>query len=712
MVSRALFCHLESSILSRVSYRSILVAGGIVLAASSMAVVMRPIGKPLLPILGQSRVTSAVPSSQVINFAVSLRPKAAEDLQAFADAVSDPRSPSYRHFILPAEVGIRFGASSSDQAAVVTYLKSKGLKIVLSAPNRMGLLVQGTASQVQSAFGTTLKQLSGKDPLGKTISFRANTTPFMVPSNLVGVVADVSGVENYTRAFPRATSLLTPDLTRALYNTKPAYNNGFHGEGRTQAISNFDGYRLSNIPLYVSSYNLPIPPGGVGSNIQVINVGTPSGPGTPQGEGDLDIQMELGMAPLATLQIYDGSDLVSVLTKEVSDNTADVISESYGWNLDTQTVTSAHNQHLAMTAQGMTYMEATGDFGTTIEPFSYSNYEPEVLQVGGTIASVDNVTGARITEVGWSGSGGGWSTKAVPFNKLPPWQVGNGVPTGINFRLNPDISLHAAGPQGAYFFVFNGVLGGGSDGTSFSSPVCAGNFIILEQRLEAAGLTARLGRVSDAIYAMNGRPDVWLDILSGANGTLPNGQQGVCTPGWDFVTGWGAPDYDGMFNVLSGPTNPPTLVAPDDPVVSAIGTYVDGTNLSLIDSDDNLFLVNSSFFGHFGSAAGVDLTFTLPGTPTSLAVQFDASAGRVGGAIMVWAWNWNTSTYDLVGDAAMSGSQGFVQVIRIRKDLANYVDGSNHVQLRFRGHFPVRPFGALPGPFTFSLDQLELQVQT
>src|SRR5206468_692654 len=158
----------------------------------------------------------------------------------------------------------------------------------------------------------------------------------------------------------------------------------------------------------------PTPPGGVGSNITVVTISGGSGGGAPGAEGDLDIQMVLGMAPLCNFRIYDGggSDLIGVLTAEVNDNLSDVISESYGWSLPASTATSAHNLHLSMTAQGITYMAASGDSGTSLEPYSYPDYDPEVLMVGGTIASFDS-SGNRTGEVGWSGSGGGWSTNTA-----------------------------------------------------------------------------------------------------------------------------------------------------------------------------------------------------------------------------------------------------------------------------------------------------------
>src|SRR5262249_47387342 len=159
-------------------------------------------------------------------------------------------------------------------------------------------------------------------------------------------------LENFTKPQLRT---LNPTQTRTLYNLAPAYNAGNNGQGRTVAISNWDGFRLTNVPLYYSQYNLPIPPGGVGANITVVTISGGSGSGVEGAEGDLDIQMALGMAPLCNLRIYDGggSDLIGVLTAEANDNLADTISESYGWSLPSSTATAAHNQHLAMSAQGI-----------------------------------------------------------------------------------------------------------------------------------------------------------------------------------------------------------------------------------------------------------------------------------------------------------------------------------------------------------------------
>ena len=492
--------------------------------------------------------------TRILHVAVSLPYGDPAGMQAFVDGVSNPASPNYRTFLTPDEVGARFGLSPDRVQSIVDFLRESGFKINLVGRNRLSILAEATVAEAETAFGTTIHefQTARTDEAGNSRYF-SYTSDLKVPSAIAPYVIDVTGLESFTKPQARA---LSPTLTRTLYDLAPLYTAGRQGQGRTVAISNFDGFRLTNVPLYYTQYSLPAPPGGVGSNVTVVAIGGGSGSGGPGGEGDLDIQMVLGMAPLSTFRIYDGggSDLIGVLTAEVNDNLADVISESYGWSLNTGTAISAHNLHLSMSAQGITYMAASGDSGTTLEPFSYPDYDPEVLMVGGTIASVDG-SGNRTSEVAWSlsngqGGGGGWSNNGAAFNVLSSWQQGTNVPTTINRRLVPDVALHSGGP-GAYFFYLNGSLTSGFVGTSFASPVFAGALAVAEQELIARGGLPpngagkqRFGRIQDLFYSQNGRPDVWHDITSGNIGSLPSGAQANAGPAWDFATGWGAIDFN------------------------------------------------------------------------------------------------------------------------------------------------------------------------
>lgn len=498
----------------------------------------------------------ATDPNRTLHLAVSLPVGDPLGLQAFVDSVSEPKSANYRQFITPEEVGARFGLSDDKVKAVEQYLRSQGMRINLVAKNRMSILADCSVAQAQTAFGVSISDFQSQDPKEPPSFFSYTNSP-SVPASIAPFVLDISGLQNYTR--PQMRTVLTPTQTRTLYNLAPMYNGGKQGQGRTLAISNFDGFRLSNVPLFYSQYGLPTPTGGVNSNVHVVAISGGAGSGTPQGEGDLDIQMVLGQAPLCQFYIYDGgaSDLIGTLTREVNDNLADVISESYGWNLPAATATSAHNQHLSMTAQGITYMAASGDSGTTLEPYSYPNYDPEVLLVGGTVATTD-ASGNRSSEVLWTSGGGGWSNNTATFNTRPSWQTGTGVPTNVNHRLSPDLALHAGG-SGAYYFYMNGALQSGYVGTSFACPVFCGGLGVVEQQIIAnGGLPAngagkqRFGRIQNIVYGQNGRSDVWFDITTGSNGTLPDGTTSTAHVGWDYCVGWGPINWNAFVATQGG----------------------------------------------------------------------------------------------------------------------------------------------------------------
>lgn len=404
----------------------------------------------VIPAVSRSKDLGPAPGSQVFGIVVGLQPRYPDELRAFCDAVSDPRSPNYRQFISPSLVGENFGASPADVDAVVRFLRSQGMRITLIAKNRMAVCATTTVSLAQAAFGTTIRRFAGTDSSGKAITFRANSTPVKLPANIARFATGVSGIQTYARPHARAT-FLNPTLTRGLYNTAPTYASGNKGQGRTIAFTNFAGLNLANVPLYITDWSLPVPAGGAGSNISIVTWGSPGNTAPEDPEADLDLQMELGMAPLANIIVYDNdaADYIGLTTKEANDNLADVISESYGWSgFSLADLTALHNQHLSMTAQGMTYCSASGDraIDSAVVEGYWPNIDPEILMVGGTCANADGATGARIGEDGWGqydplqptnyGSGGGWvdfslppwndPTFVVSFNTLPPWQRGNG----------------------------------------------------------------------------------------------------------------------------------------------------------------------------------------------------------------------------------------------------------------------------------------------
>lgn len=538
-----------------------------------------------------------------VHFAISLQLRDAAGLERFANQVSDPHSLTFRQFLTPEQVGEKFGPSQADVDATVAFLQSNGLKVSEIAKNRMTITVDGTVDQVNRAFGTTVVYANRVDGPG---TYRSNLTDLHAPASVASRILSVDGIDTSIQHIKRATTTtLNPTLYRGAYNAAPTYAAGFYGQGVNVAIANWDGYRLNNVPLWVNHYSLPAPSGGAGSNIHVVKVGTGSttyGSGTPQGEGDLDIQAMLMAAPLANVYIYDDTTTdsaapITTYSKISSDNIADVVSESYGWETSSSntyfasTYVSAHNIHLSMTSQGITYLAATGDNGTSAFPtrgarYAYPDIDPEVLQVGGSVVTVDSTTGARSGEASWGLSGGVGGTggfdpydtaaRGFTFNVAPAYQTSHisTQTSKYNYRLIPDVSSSGGGQNGlggsgtagwALVIYYNSgtsyPLGTqiAIDGTSIASPATAGSLGALLGRVYS-GVTAnstrsnvRFGRMQDYLYNVGTNTSVFYDITTGASiGKLP-GTTVAATPaaGWDFATGWGSLNFGGLYNYIT-----------------------------------------------------------------------------------------------------------------------------------------------------------------
>ncbi len=725
----------SNSLLRNFSSNRFALIGSMVLASSIPQLALGQSGGnlvqlplPVPSVLQQSMLVAHKSAQDIVHVAISLSPPNPAALQAFADSVSNPKSPMYGKWATPAQLGNQFGQPAAVVQSVVTYLKSKGFNVTLVGDSHLTILADATVAQAESAFDTTINKyhLLAANPAVRT-DYYSFSEPLHLPASFASKVVSVDGLDTVAKPLPRLKkhafskgkklnqTPLTPTQTRTLYGVAPMWTAVNQGKGRNIAISSFDGFLLSNVPLYYKQFALPTPAGGVGSNVSVITIDGGSQTATPGGEADLDIQMVLGMAPLCSFRVYDGgANLIDVLTKEQNDNTSEIISESYGWALSASGSTACHNEHVLMTAQGMTYMEATGDYGTQLEPFAYSNYEPEVFQVGGTTANTDNA-GNRTSEVGWSGSGGGWATESVPFNVLPSWQRGKGVPTTINFRLNPDAALNAAGDTtGAYQFYFNGALEFGYDGTSFASPVFAGSLGITLSKVIALGGASRLGRIQDAVYLQNGRPDVWFDVTSGFNGSLPNGALSQATLFWDSVTGWGSVNFSALATSLAVS---PAVIYP----CTAISAYdnvglspavIEGTNAaggaaSLTSVDGlgySLQAVRETLLGRVATMQATFSTNLIPANLNSLSLTLAGTADP-NATITVYLLNQGTGKYVAVKSISGTALKTASTITIPTASMTSYVNSAGTVQALVRYLVPNSRLGVASN-FSFFLDEL------
>jgi subtilase family serine protease len=109
---------------------------------------------------------------------------------AFNQAVSDPSSASYRHFLSAAQWESRFSPSQTSVNEVTSWLGSQGLTVQGVTPDRMTVHATGTAAQIENAFGTGLGEYRVN---GQTV--RRASGAVTVPGTLAGVVTGVSGID-------------------------------------------------------------------------------------------------------------------------------------------------------------------------------------------------------------------------------------------------------------------------------------------------------------------------------------------------------------------------------------------------------------------------------------------------------------------------------------------------------------------------------------
>jgi subtilase family serine protease len=115
-----------------------------------------------------------------------------QGLTRFVDAVSDPSSDQYRHFLTPAAYRARFAPTAAQQRAVTSWLRSAGLTV--TATNQHFVAVRGDAGAVSKAFGTALHSYA--DATDGGARHYAPAGRITVPAALSAAVLGVTGLDN------------------------------------------------------------------------------------------------------------------------------------------------------------------------------------------------------------------------------------------------------------------------------------------------------------------------------------------------------------------------------------------------------------------------------------------------------------------------------------------------------------------------------------
>jgi pseudomonalisin len=535
-----------------------------------------------VPLSSAARL-GATPAATTLHLALSLTPRNERQLNAATRAMYTPGSATFNHFVTPAEWAARYGPSTSTVTSVTHYLNSSGFTGVHVAGDRLLVTATGTAAEAESAFRTSLSQFKVGN---KTIY--GNTTPAMVPNALRSAVTAVVGLNDLPLTTPKPlrakTQAGSPDLEGGLFPAqfKTTYDaKGTHNGSKTSIALLTEGDTVTvRKQLRLAEKNEHLSRAAV----SVVKVGPQSTDTAGADEFDMDSQVSTAVAgSVKHLYLYNigslvDSDIDADLAAFASQDKAQAMSASIGGcdinaYLDGSLVsTDVVLQEAAM--QGQTLFASSGDNGDAcmyvaaigapagVPGTNWPASGEYTTAVGGTSLITDN-DGNRIEELGWAGSGGGISEVENPGFWTQDTDPGFDAEFATGGRAVPDVSLDAdpnvATPAKIYVNGSIEYVGG----TSLSSPLMLG----LWARMESAhgnklGLASiDLYRVYDKINpgttsttpagiavtvpAANPLPvPGFTDITVGNNGAYS------ALPGYDEVTGLGAPDLNILNKVI------------------------------------------------------------------------------------------------------------------------------------------------------------------
>jgi subtilase family serine protease len=540
-----------------------------------------PVGAAGIVPAGAARI-GAMSSSARIGIDVVLQPRNAAALSQYATQVSTPGTALYHRYITAKQFPALFGPTQATIASVLAALRAQGLQPGAVSSDHLSISVTATASQLESALGTTLAsyRLAG----GRT-GF-ANTSAPRIPASIAPAVQAIIGLDNLTQmhnfmarpSSARLTKAVSPAQTPtggpqacgaaaglqgegALtandlafdYDFSPLYGANDFGAGQTVGIVEFGEPNLkSDVTGYQNCY-------GTNAKVSYDKVDGFNQHGAGEGEAALDIDTVIGLAPKANIIVYDapntGKAAYDIYRTMVGQDKARVISESYGLCdhfQDAKAAGAVTVLYEQAAVQGQSIVASSGDAGSEaclpnndgkILSTNFPASDPLVLGVGGTevVNSVE-----RPGEVVWNerniqeGAGGGG--KSTLFN-MPQYQTSFlKVKKGV--REVPDVSADAD-PQTGYTVFHQGswtVIGG----TSAAAPLWAALLTLVNGQCSASPM----GWVNPLLYFV-ASPQVKTVVLDDItphggfinNNDYTNGHHGTykVTKGFDMATGLGSP---------------------------------------------------------------------------------------------------------------------------------------------------------------------------
>jgi subtilase family serine protease len=111
---------------------------------------------------------------------------------AFVASQYDQGSPNFHQWLTPQQIGERFGPAQADVSTISGWLAGYGFAVKSVSADRMTINFSGTAGQVESAFHTSIHNLSVNGA-----AHIANMSDPQIPAALAPLVTGVKGLHNF-----------------------------------------------------------------------------------------------------------------------------------------------------------------------------------------------------------------------------------------------------------------------------------------------------------------------------------------------------------------------------------------------------------------------------------------------------------------------------------------------------------------------------------
>ncbi len=378
-----------------------------------------------------------------VSFSLVLPWRNAGELGRFDNAVANPSSSRYAHYLSPSAFRARFAPSSAAVSTAKRWLRAHGFRVTGDSASGILVSASGTVGQAERAFSTRLNvyRHAGDD-------LRAPANPVSLPAGLASTATGVIGLDQtiaHPAAPPPPAFVNAPPCSRswgekvayskptaygqtqpfATCGYRPAQLRGAYGlnrpavekdDGSGQKVAILDAFAAPTMNADVQEYSRRhgLPPAKFSQKV-FHGCKVACDPGNQQGwygEETLDVEAVHTMAPGAHIKYIGAADpgpgLTKALAYAVDHKVAAIATNSYGYageDIPKPVIQTQQQIFQQAVSEGMGLYFSSGDDGDEKATLGHTSADfpassPDVTAVGGTTLGVGPTNNYRF-EVGW-----------------------------------------------------------------------------------------------------------------------------------------------------------------------------------------------------------------------------------------------------------------------------------------------------------------------